>query len=129
MKIARDAVVTLDYKLTNDAGDLLDQSEKDEPLIYLHGHGQIVPGLESALEGKEPGTKMQVKVDPEQGYGAKIGSKTLQIPRDEFPEDEHIEPGMPIEAVGNDGKTVTLWIVGQDDENVSVSLDHPLAGV
>src|SRR5215472_574297 len=123
MKIARDSVVTLDYKLTNDAGEVLDESE-GEPLTYIHGHGQLVPGLESALEGKDPGTKMKVDVAPKDGYGERVGSKLLEIPRDEFPEGEHVEPGMAIEAVGNDGKTVTLWIVDSNDDHVSVSLDH-----
>jgi FKBP-type peptidyl-prolyl cis-trans isomerase SlyD len=128
MKIARDTVVTLDYKLTNDQGELLDQSE-GEPLTYLHGHGQLVPGLELALEGQGAGAKLTVKVEPKEGYGVRIGSKSLEIPRTEFPEGEPIESGMSIEAVGNDGKTVTLWIVDQNEENVIVSLDHPLAGV
>jgi FKBP-type peptidyl-prolyl cis-trans isomerase SlyD len=127
MKIARDTVVTIDYKLTNDAGEVLDESE-GEPLVYIHGHGQLVPGLESALEGKDAGAKLEVAVPAKDGYGERVGSKMLEIPRDEFPEGEQVEPGMAIEAVGNDGKTVTLWIVDSNDEHVSVSLDHPLAG-
>lgn len=128
MKIARDSVVTLDYVLRNDAGELLDES-KDEPLTYIHGRGQMVPGLETALEGQSSGGKLKIAVPPKDAYGERIGGKELRLPIEAFPEDEVIEPGTSIEAVGEDGKTVVLWIVDRDDQAVSVSLDHPFAGL
>jgi FKBP-type peptidyl-prolyl cis-trans isomerase SlyD len=128
MKIAHNSVVTLEFKLTDDSGQVLDESG-DEPLVYMHGHGQLVAGLESALAGQTAGASLKVDVAPKDGYGERMNSKILEIPRTEFPPGEEVEPGMSIEAVGNDGKTVTLWIVDSNDESVGVSLDHPLAGV
>jgi FKBP-type peptidyl-prolyl cis-trans isomerase SlyD len=128
MKISRNSVVALEYKLTDDEGTVLDESG-GEPLTYMHGYAQLVPGLETALEGQTAGVKLKVDVAPKDGYGERVGSKILEIPRAEFPEGEEIEPGMSIEAVGNDGKTVTLWIVDESDESIGVSLDHPLAGM
>ena len=71
MKIAAKKVVELAYVLKNDAGEVLDQSEKGEPLRYIHGEGQIVPGLEKALEGKKKGDKVDVAVSPAEGYGVR----------------------------------------------------------
>ena len=128
MRIERDSVVAFDYTLKNDAGHVMDESG-GEPLTYIHGHGQIVPGLESALEGKSTGASVKVTIAPKDGYGEKTGNRTLRIPKDEFPEGDQPEVGMAISAVGPNGKDVTLWVIGADDEGVEVSLDHPLAGV
>jgi FKBP-type peptidyl-prolyl cis-trans isomerase SlyD len=100
-----------------------------EPLTYLHGHSQIVPGLEAALEGQTSGANVKVTVSPKEGYGEKSSKGTVKIPNDEFPEGAEPEIGMALDAVGPDGKNVVLWVIGRDEECVEVSLDHPLAGV
>ena len=69
MQIAKDKVVSIDYTLSDAQGGVLDSSSGQEPLHYLHGGGNIIPGLENALEGKSPGDAVQVTVPPEQGYG------------------------------------------------------------
>ena len=70
MQVAKDKVVSINYTLTDDQGTLLDSSKGREPLAYLHGAGNIIPGLEQALEGKSAGENLTVRVPPEEGYGA-----------------------------------------------------------
>ncbi len=69
MKITKDSVVSIDYRLHLGDGEIVDESEPGEPLVYLHGHGEIVPGLEKALEGKATGESLKVTVSPDEGYG------------------------------------------------------------
>lgn len=128
MKIAKDSVVTLDYRLTDDDGDLIDSSQ-DGPLVYLHGHHQIVPGLEKALSGKAQGDTVKVVVPPAEGYGEKAGGKPIVMSKDQFPPGVELEPGAGLSAATDDGREVTLWVLGIDDEHVTLSLEHPLAGV
>jgi FKBP-type peptidyl-prolyl cis-trans isomerase SlyD len=128
MKITRDTVVALEYTLKNDAGEVIDESG-DDPLTYLHGHGQIVRGLEKALEGQDIGASMNVVVKPKDGYGEKKTGKTISVARSDFPAGEEPEVGRAIEAVADNGKSALLWIINVDDESVELSVDHPLAGV
>lgn len=128
MRIARDSVVAFQYTLKNEQGEVVDESG-DEPLVYLHGHGQIVPGLEAALLGKSAGEKIDVKIPPKEGYGEKTTKETVRIPKDEFPEDAEPDIGMALDAVGPNGKSVVLWVIAKDEEGIDVSLDHPLAGM
>jgi len=127
--IADGMVVTVHYTLKNEEGDLLDTSEGDEPLTYLHGAENIVPGLEKELTGHGTGDKLQAKVPPGDGYGERSGPEPQAIPRARFPEDAELEAGMQILATGQSGETYPLWIVGVDDDNVLIDHNHPLAGV
>lgn len=128
MKIARNAVVALDYTLTNDAGEVLDKNEAGDPLTYLHGRGQLVAGLEAALEGEAKGAHLQVVVSPKDGYGEKGTGRVLEVPREQFPEGGEPEVGMAIEAADAQGHPILLWIVGANDRGFLLSLEHPLAG-
>ncbi len=120
-------VVLLNYVLKNDAGEQLDSSD-GEPMPYLHGYMNIVPGLESALTGKVVGDKLSVVVEPANGYGELSGEEPQAVPREEFPPDYEIVVGDPVVAETDDGQMVHLWVVGVDDEFVHVTMDHPLAG-
>lgn len=128
MLIAPDTVVTFDYTLSNPEGDVLDASD-DGPMVYLHGHGNIVPGLERALLGRAVGDALKVEVAPKEGYGEPSGRGTIRVGRDEVPPDMPIEEGVGFAAMTPDGDQVTLWVVGFDDDGIEMSLDHPLAGV
>lgn len=128
MKIGSNAVVAIEYTLKDDAGRVLDQSE-GEPLTYLHGHGQIIPGLENALVGKGAGDQVNAVIAPKDGYGEKSADRTLKVGRDELPDDAEPEVGMELEAVGPAGEAARLWIVGVEKDHVVLSTDHPLAGV
>lgn len=125
-EIEDDVVVTIHFTLTDPSGQTLDRADADDPLVYLHGHENIVPGLEDALVGRQVGDAFQVVIAPEQGYGTKTG-ETERVPRDEMPED--IEIGMELLAEDDDGDAMPFWIVALEGDEVVLSPDHPLAGV
>jgi FKBP-type peptidyl-prolyl cis-trans isomerase SlyD len=127
MQITANSVVQIHYTLTNDAGTVLDSSAEGEPLTYLHGAGNIVPGLEKALEGKQAGDKLSVKVTPEEGYGVRDESLVQQIPRRSFQGVRDLKPGMRFHAQGSNGPMqVTIKQVRGDI--VTVDGNHDLAG-
>ena len=128
MKISADKVVSIDYTLKDDDGDVVDSSEGQQPLQYLHGHGQIVPGLERELEGRENGDAFQVKVPPAQGYGDHDPEKVIHVPRSDLPADLDPQPGMRLVAEGPNDEQVPLWIVEVSAGDVTMDANHPLAG-
>lgn len=124
--IEKDKVAKIHYKLTNDGGDVVDTSEGREPLEYLHGHGNLVAGLEKALAGKAEGDSVKVSVSPEEGYGLPEDDLLVDVPREHLPV-EDIAPGMRFSAETSGGmRMFTVMEVAED----SVKLDgnHPLAG-
>jgi FKBP-type peptidyl-prolyl cis-trans isomerase SlyD len=128
MQISQDMVVSIHYTLTNKAGETIDSSvEHGEPLAYLHGHGNIVPGLENALTGKIAGDKLDVSVSPEEGYGEHYAELVQQVPREAFQGVDHLEPGMQFQA--DTGMGPRLFTITQiEGDNVTVDGNHPLAG-
>ncbi|MBT3343797.1 MAG: peptidylprolyl isomerase [Gemmatimonadetes bacterium] len=128
MQIAANSVVSIQYTLTNDAGETLDTSDGREPLMYLHGAGNIIPGLEKELLGKSVGDSLEVTVQPEEGYG-QINDEMIQtVPRDAFGGVDKIEPGMQFEASDEDGGTQMIVVTAVEGDNVTVDGNHPLAG-
>ncbi len=127
MQIANETAVWLQYTLRNDAGEVLDASENNEPLVYIHGQGDIVPGLEKALEGKGAGTKFSIIVSPEEGYGVRSDNKVQSVPRSAFEDDAEIEPGTQFQAEGPDGVSIVTVMEVSGDE-VKIDANHPLAG-
>lgn len=127
MQVAKNAVVAIDYTLTDGDGQVLDTSEGRGPLAYLHGAGNIIPGLEKALEGKDEGEKVNVSVPPEEGYGQRDESLIQAVPKKMFAETAEPEPGMQFQAQGPDGARV-LTILKVEDDQVTVDANHPLAG-
>jgi len=127
--IGENAVVKMHYKLTDDGGKVLDSSEGAEPLAYLHGAGNIVPGLEKALVGKGEGDSVQVRVEPVEGYGEVNPDGIKVIEREAFAGVESVEPGMAFEAKGPDGTAQHIFVKKVEGDNVTIDLNHPLAGV
>ena len=127
--IAGGMVVSFHYTLTNDDGDVLDSSQGSEPLMYLHGAGNIVPGLERALLGRTVGDRFKSVIAPEDGYGERQGPGPQAVPRSRFPKDAELEEGMQIFAQGPNGDAFPLWVVDVSDKEVMVDHNHPLAGV
>lgn len=127
MLIADRCAVSIHYTLTDDAGDVLDSSAGREPLTYLHGAGQIVPGLEQALKGRAAGDAFRVDIAPEDGYGPRIDSMVQVVPRAAFQGVARLEPGMQFEASGDQG-TLSVVITAIDGDSVTVDGNHPLAG-
>ena len=93
MRIANSHVVTVEYTLKNASGEVLDSSDGGEPLSYIHGTEQIVPGLERELEGLAVGDEKDVVVQPEEGYGLPDPDGIFAVPRSVFPEDQELSPG------------------------------------
>jgi FKBP-type peptidyl-prolyl cis-trans isomerase SlyD len=121
-------VATFHYTLKNDAGKVLDTSSGRAPLAYLHGAGNIVPGLERELAGKVAGDRFEVRVAPTDGYGEREGG-AQPVDRKMFPPDARIEAGMMFHAQTPDGQTLPLWVDRVEESTVWVDENHPLAGV
>ena len=128
MQIAKNSVVSIHYTLKNESGEVLDSSDGREPLDYIHGTGQIIPGLENELEGRKKGDEFLVVIEPEQGYGSRDESLVQEVPRSEFDSPDEIEVGMHF-RVGAEGGTLMMVVAGVGDETVTLDGNHPLAGV
>jgi FKBP-type peptidyl-prolyl cis-trans isomerase SlyD len=128
MKIADKHVVTLNYTLKDNDGEIIDQAQ-DSSFAYLHGAQNIIPGLENALTGKSVGDQLTVKVPPEEGYGPRDENRVEDIPRDMFPADTDIEPGMVFHAQGPEGQTITVTVMEVHDDTVKIDANHALAGM
>lgn len=124
MQINQHKVASIHYTLTDNEGNILDSSTGREPLTYIHGTGNLIPGMEEGLEGKIKGEKLRLKISPEKGYGVKSDKMLQQVPRSSFGA-QPIEVGMQFQT--NNGQVVTLTKVGL--ESVTVDGNHPLAGV
>jgi FKBP-type peptidyl-prolyl cis-trans isomerase SlyD len=121
-------VVSIHYTLTNDNGEVIDSSQGGTPLDYLHGAGNIVPGLEKGLAGRASGDKLKVDVQPEHGYGVHDPRGIQRVPRASFPADMTIEPGMQFSAEDEKGNVTTIWVARVESDQIVIDLKHPLAG-
>ncbi len=128
MKIANGHAVSIDYSLHLGDGQVVDASEPGDPLTYLHGEGQIVPGLEAALTGLDVGESKHVVVDPANGYGEHDPRGVQEVPRGAFPNGFEPKPGMALTAEGQNGEPVPFQIREVRPDNVLIDLNHPLAG-
>lgn len=127
MEIAAARVATFHYILTDDTGEVIDRSPDDQPLSYFHGAGNIVPGLEKALDGRSAGDSLTVDVSPAEGYGERVEALIQDVPREAFQGIDTIEPGMQFQANGGQGP-VLVTVVAVDDGQVRIDGNHPLAG-
>jgi FKBP-type peptidyl-prolyl cis-trans isomerase SlyD len=127
MNIAQDSVVSFHYTLKDEAGSVIDRSD-GEPMAYLHGHGQIVPGLERELTGKIAGDKLQVRVSPAEGYGEYSAALVQQIPRDAFGRIAGLHPGMELQTRSRAGHSATVTVKEIGPESVTVDGNHALSG-
>ena len=127
MVIADQKVVSIHYRLSNDDGQLIQESSGGEPLSYVHGAGNIIPGLESALSGKTAGDKLNVSVNPEQGYGTRDDALIQELSRDVFEGVEDVQEGMQFQAHSEQG-TQVITVTRVDGERITVDGNHPLAG-
>jgi len=125
--VSNDKVVSIHYTLASQEGEVIDRSGTD-PLAYLHGHHNIVPGLERQMVGKVEGDKFRAVVPAAEGYGERMPDAKQEIPREAFPADAPLREGIQLTAEGPDGQLVELWVLKVDDERVLVDLNHPLAG-
>jgi FKBP-type peptidyl-prolyl cis-trans isomerase SlyD len=126
LTIGADVVVGIIYTLTDEYGDEIDSNRGGQPLHYLHGHGQLVPGVEVALEGKQAGQTVAVSVEPEQGYGVVDPAKRFTVARSNF--EFEVKAGDVVKAQLQDGQEMPLQVAAADDEEVTLDGNHPLAG-
>lgn len=124
MQITKNKVASIHYTLRDDEGTVIDSSEGRDPLAYLHGAGNLIPGMEEGLEGKSQGEKLNLKIEPEKGYGEKDENLIQTVPRSAFGEQE-VKTGMRFST--NQGGVVTVTDVSP--ESITVDGNHPLAGV
>jgi FKBP-type peptidyl-prolyl cis-trans isomerase SlyD len=128
MQIQTNRVVSLSYTLKDDKNEIIDEST-DGSFCYLHGASNIIPGLEDSLTGKSAGDELSVTVAPEQAYGVREDDRIQEVPREMFPGDVDIEPGMQFHAQGPDGQNIVVMVASVDESTVTVDGNHPLAGV
>ena len=127
--VADDMVVQLDYTLTLSNGEIYDSSDETGPLEYIQGQGLIISGLEEALYGMAVGDEKDVVVTPDVGYGEYDPEAVQTLPRDVFPAEMELEPGMPIDLYDEDAdEEIEAFIAEVDDDGVVVDFNHPLAG-
>jgi len=128
MQVADNMAVSIHYTLTNDDGEVLDSSIGDEALVYLHGGGNIISGLEKALHGKVAGDKFNVRIAPEDAYGELMEEMIQVISRDMFEGIDNIEVGMQFHADVSSGSGV-VTVVNIEDDEITIDGNHPLAGL
>ncbi len=128
MEITKDRVASLEYSLHLGDGKIIDSSEEDDLLVYLHGHEEIVPGLEKALEGKKVGDTLKVEVPPEDAYGEYDPEGVEEVPREDFPAEMELEAGGMVSATDEDGDEVDFLVKEVKGNTVVVDFNHPLAG-
>jgi FKBP-type peptidyl-prolyl cis-trans isomerase SlyD len=126
MKIEKDKVVLMHYKLTDDEGDVIGNTEGKTPMTYIQGNGSIIPGLEIELEGKNAGDKFTVKLPAENAYGKQNSELIHVVDRSVFQGDEEITVGMRVNVQTSNGDSIAL-VSAFDDKTISLDLNHPLA--
>jgi FKBP-type peptidyl-prolyl cis-trans isomerase SlyD len=127
MQITQNAVVLIHYTLTDDSGKTIDSSAGGEPLAYLHGNGNLIPGLERALEGKQSGDQVNVKIAPADGYGEHDKELVQRVPKRALKGIGNVYVGMQLQAQSEHGaRSVTVTQVAGD--MVTIDGNHPLAG-
>jgi FKBP-type peptidyl-prolyl cis-trans isomerase 2 len=128
MQIGPGTVVTIDYTLRLDSGEVVDSSDGRDPLVFHFGQGQIVPGLERGLAGLQMGDQREIRVSPEEAYGPHRSQAVHQIPLDRFPEDITPAIGLRLTVRGPEGQDVPFTITALSNEKATADFNHPLAG-
>jgi len=127
MQITNKLAVSIHYILTDSTGKQLDRSRDEDPMVYLHGSGQIIPGLENALLGKKAGDKFKTTIAPVDAYGEKSDDMLQTVPMDMFADAGKVEVGMQFHADATNGVSVVTVTKVENDE-VTIDGNHPLAG-
>jgi FKBP-type peptidyl-prolyl cis-trans isomerase SlyD len=127
MKIGKEKVVSIHYTLKDNEGTTLDSSVGDQPLLYIHGIGNLIPGMEEGLEGKTKGDKIEIKVSPEKGYGVRDERMIQKMPRSAFG-DQKVEVGMQFNAGTKNGQQV-VTVTKVEMDGITIDGNHALAGV
>ena len=127
MQITNNTAVSIHYTLTTDAGEEIDSTIGGEPLVYLHGRGNIITGLEKALDNKTVGEKFNVRIEPTEAYGEFSEDKIQVVSREMFDGIDNIEVGMQFHAAVNSGSDI-ITVTKIEGDNITIDGNHPLAG-
>ncbi len=125
MEATYGAVVTLDYTLSLDGGEIL--GEPEDRIEYLHGYRNLIPGLEKAVDGTQPGDRRSVVLEPAEAYGEHDPERLITVPMDQVPEGRELQPGMTVMADTGRGP-VPLTVSEVSDDTIVFDANHPLAG-
>jgi len=128
MKIGPKKVVTMDYTLRLDSGELMDSSEGKAPLDFIFGQGELITGLEKDLEGLEEGIEKEITLAPEEGYGERDPEMVVVLPAERFPQELELEVGMTLYTKGPDGQALPFRVSEIKEGLVTIDFNHPLAG-
>jgi FKBP-type peptidyl-prolyl cis-trans isomerase SlyD len=126
--VADGKVVVIHFTLTRDDGKVVESTRGKDPLAYLHGRGNLIGGMERALEGQPIGAHLDVALAPADAFGERTGSGAQSVPRRELPRDLELFVGRPLELPGSDGQVARLWVTRIQGARVWLDVDHPLAG-
>lgn len=128
LPVAEGMVVTVDYTLTLDNGEVADTTQGGMPLRFLAGNGQLLPAFEDALIGMAAGDEAQIVLAPEDGYGEYDEEAFEEVPIDQFPTDQEMEPGMSVGVQDSSGEVYEAYVSEIQDDIVVLDYNHPLAG-
>ena len=128
MQVGPGTIVTMDYILRLDSGELVDSSEGREPLVFRFGQGQIIPGLEREMTGMQNGDQKEISVAPDEAYGPREAGAIQTISLDRFPEDIAPQVGMHLTVQGPQGEEMPFTIIAVSEEEAALDFNHPLAG-
>lgn len=128
--IQPNARVVLEYELRDESGAVIDSSAQEggEPIVYVHGYGMIVPGLEAGIVGMKVGDEKEVTVAPEAGFGEHDEELVLEVDREELPRPKEVKVGDEMVAESPEGEEAVMRVVEVNDDTVVVDANHPLAG-
>lgn len=127
MIISNDKVVSIEYTLKDAEGEILDSSEGVGPLEFIHGHRNLIPGLEKELTGKKAGDSFSATIEPKDAYGEYSKELQVSVSKQQFPSDVEIKVGMQFEA-GNEAESRLVTVVNIAEDTVTIDANHPLAG-
>jgi len=128
MLTGENKVVVINYTLTDDNDQILDQST-DGTFAYLHGASNIIPGLEKALVDKKVGDNVKVNIQPEEGYGLHDAGMVQNVSMEMFESPEQVQVGQQFHAQGPHGNTIVITVTKVEGDMVTIDGNHPLAGM
>ena len=130
MTIKKGSKIKVEYEGTLDNGEVFDTSKGRDPLEFTVGEGKIIPGFENALIGMKKGEEKKIKIESKDAYGETNPELLKKLPKTQLPEDarEKIKPGMVLGMKAPDGRQVPVRVTGVGDSDITLDLNHPLAG-
>ncbi|MFC2091853.1 peptidylprolyl isomerase [Elusimicrobiota bacterium] len=128
MVVTNGSTIKVHYEGQLENGEIFDKSSEEQPLQFVVGSGQIIPGFDNAVEGMQIGEKKEITIEPEDAYGVRSEQLVRDVPRTSLPEDIKLEVGMILKSQSPTGQTIPVVVTGFNEEIVNIDFNHPLAG-